>query len=331
MYCICFTCDDRYALQVGVAIYSLYKNNQDLKEMDTIVFSDNISYESKQKLNKIADQFKRNLFYIESSDILQFIRDKGIKSSVDEGALSTYVRLFIVDNIDPKYDRVIYIDADTMTVGSIRELVETELKQPIAAVVDIMSYEYRRQLGLGDSYYFSGGVLVIDTASWKAKDCYSIIMDEIAQSTKKYLYGDQDILNVLFKDQIAVLPLKYNLFPFYSAIKYSNLRLLIGEKAKYYSEQEYVEAKANAVIIHMAYSVADRPWMKGNINEYSAQWAEYVEKTPWKKVEYKNRKSYSRTRLMQMAYKLFGEKAVIQIERIRNNYKYKKHERTTNT
>ncbi len=152
MFCVCYTCDNNYALQVGVAIYSLYENNCDLDALDTVIFSDKISPENKQKLLDIAKQFGRQLSFVESEQIIEYIKSKGIVASVDDGALSTYVRLFIGSYIDEKYDRLIYIDADTITLGSIRELVEVELKKPVAAVIDIMSEAYKQLIGFQNEY-----------------------------------------------------------------------------------------------------------------------------------------------------------------------------------
>lgn len=324
MFCVCYTCDNNYALQVGVAVYSLYDNNRDLPQFDTIIFSDGISDENKGRLQTIASQFDRKLEFIESTHIIEFIKSKNISASVDDGALSTYVRLFLGNYIDDRYDRIIYIDADTMVIGSIRELTEMNLENPVAAVIDIMPYDYRKIIGFGDSYYFNCGVLVIDAKQWQSENYDQQLLKKIEEGPNRFQFGDQDVFNIVLRDKITVLPVKYNLFPYYGRIKYSNMRLFVGKKAKYYSKTEFENERKTPCIIHMVYSIADRPWMKGNINEYSEQWVDYVGKTPWKTFQYKSRKKFSRTRMMQLIYKVFGEKVEISVEVLRNKKKFAK-------
>ncbi|MBO4788804.1 MAG: glycosyltransferase family 8 protein [Lachnospiraceae bacterium] len=324
MFCVCYTCDNNYALQVGVAIYSLYDNNRDLPPFDTILFSDGISDENKARLKSIAAEFDRNLDFIESTHIIDFIKGKGIAASVDDGALSTYVRLFLGNYIDERYDRIIYIDADTLVLDSIRELTEIEMTNPAAAVIDIMPYDYRKLIGFADSYYFNCGVLVMDTKKWREEDFDRQLLERIEDSPNRFLFGDQDIFNIVLRDKVTVLPIKYNLFPYYGRIKYENMCMFVGKEAKYYSKPEFEYERKTPCIIHMVYSVADRPWVKGNINEYSERWVEYVKKTPWKTFPYKTRKFYSRTRIMQWILKIFGEKAEIRVEVLRNKKKFAK-------
>ena len=324
MFCVCYTCDNNYALQVGVAIYSLYDNNKELPQFDTFVFSDGISEENKGRLQEIANAFQRNLIFIESTHIIEFIKKQGISASVDDGALSTYVRLFLGNYIDDKYDRIVYIDADTLVLNSIRDLTEMEVGNPAAAVIDIMPYDYRKLIGFEDSHYFNCGVLVIDTKRWREENYDQQLLKMIEDSPNRFMFGDQDVFNLVLKDKITVLPIKYNLFPYYGRVKYSTIRTFVGKKAKYYSKSEFEEERKTPCVIHMVYSVADRPWIKGNINEYSERWVEYVGKTPWKTFRYKTRKFYSRTRVMQFIYKIFGEKAEIRIEVLRNRRKFAK-------
>lgn len=328
MFCVCYTCDNNYALQVGVAIYSLYENNQDLDALDTVVFSDRISADNQQKLLDIAKQFGRKLSFVESEKIIEYIKDKGIIASVDDGALSTYVRLFIGSYIDDKYDRLIYIDADTITLESLRELTEVELKKPVAAVIDIMPEEYKQRIGFQNDYYFNCGVLVIDMIRWKKGNYESRLLQRVEQTIGKFMFGDQDVFNVVLKGDIQVLPLQYNFFPFYGEIQYENLIWFIGGKENYYSKEQFAEAGKQPAIIHLVYSVADRPWMKGNLNHFQDRWREYVAKTPWKTYTERSRKVYSRTKIHQLIYKIFGEKAVLMTEKRRHMKKIKAWEKS---
>lgn len=321
MLCITYACDDNYALQTAVSIESLYENNESVEGLDTYVFDDGITEGNKARLDYIAKKYHRKIFFIDSMKIIEEIRKIGCISNVDNSSLSTYVRIFFRDYIDEsKYDRMLYIDADTIITGSIGELESIEMNKTIAAVIDLMPQEYKEIIGLGDSCYYNCGVLLFNLKSWKEGAYQEKLANHLNNIYHDYLYADQDLINIVLKGQIMTLPLKYNYFPFYGELDEKYVKLIMGDRNRYYDINERMNlTKENISIIHLVYSVLDRPWFEKNLNPYNELWDEYVKKTGWEKPIKKKRKPYSRTRILQMLYKMGLINTVIAYQTARNH------------
>ncbi len=322
MYAICYACDNNYALQVGVSLLSLLKMNTLDCNAKIYVFIDNVQQENKDKLLKIAKDYHAILEFIDAQIIIEKIKKMDFVSNVDNASLSTFVRLFIKDYIPSAYKSVIYIDADTLIIDDIKELFEAEYDTPVTAAIDIMPTRYKKILKLDDSYYFNCGILHINLDRWKELKCEEKILEHIKYHYNKYLFADQDVINIVLKNHIGILPLKYNVFPFYGELDYKMLLKYIGTDNMYYSLKDYETAKQKPAIIHLVYSVVDRPWFNKNMNRYGKLWDAYVAQSPWKTIKKRSRKFYSKTRLLQIIYKAFGAKPVLLIQKIMNNKKF---------
>ena len=320
-FCVCYTCDDNYAGQMGVSLYSLCENNKELPAMDLFLFSDGISEEHRARLVSIAESFGRHMEIIDVRPEIEKLRRFRISSNVANKSLTVYARILIPESIPERYVLALYIDADTIVTGSIRELAERKPGRPLSAVEDIIPAEYKELIGL-KGRYFNGGVLLFETEQWRKGGCLERIMKFLGGDVRHYRYSDQDVVNLALQGQIEALPLKYNHFPFYGEIPYNTLRLYLGGSDGYYPEQEYMEAWRSPAIVHMVYSVLDRPWFRRNMNPYTALWLEYVRKAGWPDMTIRDRRVFGRLWWKQMFYRLFGAEAVIRLEAARNKKRY---------
>ena len=57
---VIYSSDDNYARHVGIAITSLYENNQDIPQLTVYLIDDNISPENHQRLDAIAQKYGRH-------------------------------------------------------------------------------------------------------------------------------------------------------------------------------------------------------------------------------------------------------------------------------
>lgn len=98
-------------------------------------------------------------------------------------------------------EKVLYLDCDIIVTESLDGLFNLDLKNyPVAAVPDLPT--------TNDG--FNSGVLLINNKYWKEND----ILNRLIKLTVEYhekVYGDQGILNILFKDKWYRLSLTYNL------------------------------------------------------------------------------------------------------------------------
>ena len=63
---IVYSSDENYVQHMGISIFSLLQNNTEVDEITIYILSNDISDESKKKLNDIViNQFRRNIVFID--------------------------------------------------------------------------------------------------------------------------------------------------------------------------------------------------------------------------------------------------------------------------
>ncbi|MBO3273552.1 glycosyltransferase family 8 protein, partial [Hymenobacter defluvii] len=82
--------------------------------------------------------------------------------------LANYYRLFFADLVPQHLEKLLYLDIDTLVVGNLSTLFQTELGDfAIGAVLDTEMH-LRADLGLTTkSDYFNSGVLLINLPQWR--------------------------------------------------------------------------------------------------------------------------------------------------------------------
>ena len=145
---------------------------------------------------------------------------------------ATYNR-FLLFELLPGLDRLLYLDVDMIVLGDICELYDTDMGgKALGAVTDhIMTRTltgatptidpevpdlgtYQREvLGLNDdriARYINAGLLLFD---FRAMDVEATGRTLFARAQEgRYLFRDQDILNMHFKDDLYILPDVWNVF-----------------------------------------------------------------------------------------------------------------------
>jgi len=99
--------------------------------------------------------------------------------------------------------RIIYLDADIVVLGDVRELWASDLQgAPIGAVRDayVDSDAFAQKWGRppGNSLYFNAGMLVIDLAQVRSDKSFSAALEFVVEHNSELLLGDQDALNYTF-------------------------------------------------------------------------------------------------------------------------------------
>lgn len=154
------------------------------------------------------------------------------RSSSRAPSNATYNRFLLFDLL-PSLDRLLYVDGDMIFHGDVCEIFDTDMGDAqIAAVPDyIMTRtltgptptidpdvpdlaDYHRDvLGLSDAQiarYFNAGLMLLNMGAMDVAATGAALMKEAEAG--RYLFRDQDILNVHFKDSLMVLDGRYNVF-----------------------------------------------------------------------------------------------------------------------
>lgn len=170
-------------------------------------------------LDRIAEEYPVKLHYYDVREIEVFNRAGTKGRTVAKFTPIVYARLMIDHILPPDVERVVYLDCDMYVRAPIEDIVETDLNGfPIAAVRDPHSSfitggrDLRQNWDLFDPAdpYFNSGFMVIDMAEWKKADVLGRFEQMIADGTMERLYFDQDVLNLVFKDNWLRLSQMWN-------------------------------------------------------------------------------------------------------------------------
>ena len=224
---LCYASNENYAPHMAVSIYSLMFNADRSRQYEIIILHNNISEQSKENIRRIAEKFPNlSVRFTDMAEYHNSVKDRTGSYITAE----TNYRLFILGELFAEYDRVLYIDCDNIIEGDISELYDMELgAKSVAAAEMVEARQYIRSKKAffyeGKPYnfndyclkilgirrvenYFNAGVILFDL-----KRCRKLTSDKAAVellNSRKWLYNDQDVLNILFNDSVKMLDLKWN-------------------------------------------------------------------------------------------------------------------------
>jgi lipopolysaccharide biosynthesis glycosyltransferase len=123
-------------------------------------------------------------------------------------SVAAYAKICISDLIPVDYDSVLYMDIDILPIRSIQPILDFYLIHPVAGTL-FTNGENRKLFGSDDTTYFSSGLMLIDLLKWRDGRATKNML-ELIRLNPKLTYGEQDILNLYFKDQWQLLPSSFN-------------------------------------------------------------------------------------------------------------------------
>ena len=269
---VAFGIDGNFFPPMGIMLTSMAMNNPDLAVRAHVFFNDALP-EDLDKLRKFAEMHPRFVVDLYQVDVSAFRNFKVSKTYT----VATYHRILIAEVLFPEVQKVLYMDADTLCVGDISEILDIPFDgSPCMSVPDRGTWldGHKKELGIPVSDpYFNAGVMYIDLAKWNELGM-SARMVELLDG-KKLSFQDQDALNLLARNDIKALPVRYNQF------------FLMKEKGN--------EIPPGTVILHFAGEL--KPWQPWCDNPDRGVYDRYREKSLWKSFEYRPR-NYQEQRLM---------------------------------
>jgi len=165
----------------------------------------------------------------------------------------TYSKL-LFSEILPHLDQVLYLDVDTLIRAPLDDLLSWELRHPLGAVAELGDSDYcsgTHLFGTARQPYFNAGVLRLslkrmrDEHSWDRST-------EILKRRPGLIRQDQDVLNLVFRDDFESLPLTFNVFDS-EAQAHRTLAVL-----------------QDPVIVHFAGPI--KPWHRSATSPFAREW-----------------------------------------------------------
>ena len=266
--------DKNYANQMYVATLSMLENrcSSTFYEFFYLV-PDKFPFNIKKRFEKLNSKYKN--FSIHFINMKNNFADK--KMHISHITYPTYYRLKISE-ILPNYEKIIYLDVDTIILDDLKQLYNTNIEDYYIAGCNAAGYiknqsRHKERLRLSDmSHYVNAGVLLMNLKKIREDNLIKKFI-ELAQND--YESQDQDVINIACYGKILLLPLKYNLMTKYEELFYEGQ----GDRSIYeqiYGKCEIEEAIKNPIIIHYADKI--KPW--SDINAiYGQCWWKYALKT----------------------------------------------------
>lgn len=177
--------------------------------------------------------------------------------------VNTYYRLLIHNLIPQSVKRIVYLDTDISVCSDIVDLWNTDMGSSIIAGSRDESGAVGSWRLFGDQMndrYINAGVLVFDLE--KARDKYGnldfLYSRSFYENYDNITMQDQDILNIAYKDDIALLPLNWNVpsSAYYRKSAHSDGNY--EGKESFLSKKEISEAALSPNIIH--FTGRQKPW-----------------------------------------------------------------------
>jgi lipopolysaccharide biosynthesis glycosyltransferase len=201
--------------------------------------------------------------------------------------IDTYTRIWLGEFFPANVERVLYLDADIVVVGSIAPLWGANLAGSLMGAVDIPgSIQGVARLGMtAEEGYFNAGVLLIDLAKWRESGAEQAVIDYIQTYPERIAY-DQDALNACFRAVTARLDYKWNV-----------IRPFFREPLALPLARAEIEAiRRDAVIIH--FNGSSKPWSYFCDHPRRAEYDKYLRMTEWRDYVPPDRTPLNRLRKM---------------------------------
>lgn len=253
---IAFCINDNYVEQLIVVLWSIMKNLTTGRDVNVWIVSSDMSDASKNYLRKLRLGFKNlhlNFLDIDAKELTQLPR------TIDYISAETYYR-YLLPNLLPNIDKILYMDADIIVNGDISSLYDTDIsKYYMAGGYDLYidDIKYKSKIGFEqDELYVNAGVLLMNLKQMRTDNIPQKLIDTTKNMVSKVKYQDQDIINIVCRGKILEFDSIYN---------YTSHNIL-KEKSKY----------KHAVVIH--YTGPNKPWLSDSNNPMRHLWRRYAKK-----------------------------------------------------
>lgn len=210
---VVFSTDHNYVMPAGVAISSLLHSSKKESYDIFLLVARDVDKGDRDLLSRQVEEAsagRSRISYIEMGD--------SFASGFEIRGISTacYYRLLIPWLI-PQYDKVIYSDVDIIFKSGLEPLYSMDMGNTYVAGANPEGHNswhkissYLKKLSLDPSNYINSGLLVINSRLQR-EDRLDVKYRE--EAAKKYIFQDQDIINIVCKGRISYYDWRFNLKP----------------------------------------------------------------------------------------------------------------------
>lgn len=274
--------NENYSKFFSCSLISMLSYFSSEKKYEIIILSEDISSQSKNKLNEIIKN-KDNVRISYHNPYPYFnlnipsIREKCYSKDL-------FIRP-LIPCILTNYDKCIVIDADTICKTDLAKLHDLNIgTNTIAAVRDTVLEGWLNQnfnqtkdylengISLTNPYnYCNTGVLILNCKQYREKYSKEYLIKHI--ENQNYRIYEQDMINILFENDIYFLPTEWNLFTCTNSKIKNSL-----QAAPCNDYLLYQGARKNPLILH--YANLPKPWQDSK-SDFADEFWKYAKNSPF--------------------------------------------------
>jgi len=236
--------DNGYMDKVETTIKSVCAHNHNIK---FYIFNDDLPSDWFRIMNFRLKANHSEIVNVKISDHTL----KNYRLAISYLSYAAYFRYFIGEFVEE--DRAIYLDSDIIVTSCLDELFNIDLEDYwLAGVADYFDGDYTGG--------FNSGMMVIPVKKWKESD----IANQLLQLTEQYhqtVFGDQGILNILFKEKWKKVGRLYNFM-----VGMDTLAQVVNDESWYQS------SLPDGVLPKVIHYTGDKPWYHLSKNRYRSIW-----------------------------------------------------------
>lgn len=254
---VVFALDDKFVPFLSVSVQSILDNGSNDFFYKFYVLNQGIKSDNVQKF-AVYNGENSSIEFVDVKDKIKPLMSKlCVRDNYSE---EIYFRFFI-PSLFPEYDKIIYIDSDTVLNDDIANLYNQDISNYILGAVtdetvlnlDLFVTYVENYLGVPSCKYFNSGVLLINAKMFRQEKILEKFIKALEIVTFR-VAPDQDYLNVLCKGKVKYLDLGWDKMPI---------------NAENFDEK-------NLKLIH--YNLNLKPWKYDNI-PYSDYFWKYAKKS----------------------------------------------------
>jgi len=256
-FTVLFATDASYIPHLATAIYSLLKNNSDLR-LKIVVFTVSLPENDRTNLEKIASDFNTPIKFelLDDSHFSGLILNHHFKKS-------NYYRLFAADFIPEA--KCLYLDADLIVDSSIKDIISIDISDKFLAAVENPGFSSHATLGMREeSKYFNSGVMLLNLEKWREVDTKNSVIDFVKKRPQAIQFVDQCGLNGVVDGNWLELDAKFNCQTYMLTEVHPSIYL----------------GSNQPIVIH--FTGSGKPWHLNNIHPYKKLYWRYRNKTVYK-------------------------------------------------
>lgn len=202
--------DANYIKFTRVAINSAKQTKCPLSKYNFYVMTLGVSEADIQALKALAGE-NVSVEVLPQKDVdLFYIRDTHVSKT-------SLLKYYIADVL-PNLDKVLYIDSDVLVLHDLNSFFNTDIEGKYLAAVKDPSWFFENmhvvELGLEErGFYFNSGVMLMNLQKIRDDNLVKALEDYTNNNFRTYM--DQDALNVVVGNDVALLPFEANAINFF--------------------------------------------------------------------------------------------------------------------